>query len=102
MNAIIGLNHFCEVHGPIVLFSTQSIHETRNIQKLGNSVASNLSCSACSSIGSKMVLLSQDKESSIMFVSSEKSFKDAQAHLNIGAVKSLSSEVRSGFILDQM
>ena len=28
MNAIISLCHFCEIHGPSVLFSTQAFHYT--------------------------------------------------------------------------
>lgn len=92
MNAIIAFNHFCEIHGPMVLFSTQSIHETKNIQILSGTAGISNICSACKSIDS-LIFVSQDKESDIMFVSSEKSFKDAQAYLNIGAVKSLSSEV---------
>lgn len=26
MNAILSLSHFCEIHGPTVLFSTQAFH----------------------------------------------------------------------------
>jgi hypothetical protein len=99
MNAIIILNHFCEVHGPQTIFSTQTI---RDKSLLNNNLSSNnsngpssststQSCEACSSVGGNMVFASQDKDSSIMFVSSEKSIfgRDHQNSLKQTALKSL-------------
>lgn len=34
MNAIIALCHFCELHGPSVLFCTQSFHDSDNPQNV--------------------------------------------------------------------
>ena len=81
----------------MVLFSTQSVREFKNIHNLSG-ISTN-PCSACNSIGNKMVLLSKDEESNIMFVSSDKSFKEVKDLLNIGAVRSLSSEVLSNILI---
>lgn len=98
MNAIIILNHFCEVHGPQTIFSTQTIRDRSILSNnSNNNNGSNLSlgsslqtCEACTSVGS-LVFLSQDKDSSMMFVSSEKSLfgKDHQYSLKQTALKSL-------------
>lgn len=101
MNAIIILNHFCEVHGPQTIFSTQTIRDKslltnnnsnnlNNNNNNGSSSNSSQLCEACTSIGN-MVFMSQDKDSSIMFVSSEKSIfgKENQNSLKQTALKSL-------------
>ncbi|KAG5667812.1 hypothetical protein PVAND_015781 [Polypedilum vanderplanki] len=97
MNAIINLNHFCEVHGPQSIFSTQTIRDKSLIQKIslnsnnnnGTSQSQKVVCEGCSSIGDKMVFVSE--ENSIFFVSSEKSIfgKDHQGSLKQTALKSL-------------
>jgi hypothetical protein len=99
MNAIINLNHFCEIHGPQTIFSTQTIRERKNIQTTvnssSNSNSSNNPCAGCGSIGNKQIFMTEDKDSSIMFVSSEKCFfgKDNQSALKTTALRSLSCEV---------
>lgn len=106
MNAIINLNHFCEVHGPQSIFSTQTIRDKSLIQSISSNVNNNNNsngcqqsssskgvCEGCSSIGPKMVFVSE--ENSIYFVSSERSIlgKDHQSSLKQTALKSL-CEVR--------
>ncbi|CAO1442870.1 unnamed protein product [Diamesa hyperborea] len=93
MNGIINLNHFCEIHGPQTIFSTQTIRNDfrKNVPPSGTCQNP---CSACSSIGNKVVLVSQDKESSIMFLSSEKSIFGKEANsLKQAAMRSLSCEI---------
>lgn len=99
MNAIIILNHFCEVHGPQTIFSTQTIRD-RSLLLSGNVNNNNIatsssgtslqSCEACSSV-KNIVFLSQDNDSSIMFVSSEKSIlgREHQNSLKQTALRSL-------------
>ena len=98
MNAIINLNHFCEIHGPQTIFHTQTVRDRQSIQSTVSSSASSSignPCAGCSSIGNKTVFLTEDKDSSITFVSSEKSFfgKENQSALKTTALRSLSCEV---------
>ncbi|CRL07369.1 CLUMA_CG020347, isoform A [Clunio marinus] len=76
MNAIINLNHFCEIHGPQIIFSTQTIRDKSLLNNSSTISSSNVTinsiCSACSSIGNKVLFVSKDNSSSIMFLSSEK------------------------------
>lgn len=97
MNAIVTLNHFCEVHGPQTIFFTQTIRDrsllNSNISSNNNNGSSSNStqfCEACTSV-ENMVFVSQDNDSSIMFVSSEKSVfgKEHQNSLKQTALKSL-------------
>lgn len=41
MNALIALSHFCEVHGPCVVFCTQAIHKTTTLDPLPTPSADN-------------------------------------------------------------
>lgn len=93
MNAIVNLNHFCEIHGPQTIFSTQTMREK---SLLGNSSGSSHINNCCGSIGNKVIFVTEDKDSSIMFVSSEKSIfgKENQNSLKTTALRSLSCEVR--------
>lgn len=66
MNAIINLNHFCEIHGPQTIFSTQTIRDKSIIQNSSLSTSSaNCSngkpniCEGCTSIGTKMIFVSE-------------------------------------------
>ncbi|KAG1463107.1 hypothetical protein G6F56_005362 [Rhizopus delemar] len=44
MNALVALLHFCEVHGPCVVFCTQTIHDEQPVQQ---EVKKSSSCPAC-------------------------------------------------------
>ena len=92
MNAIINLNHFCEVHGPQTIFTTQTVRDKSYIQSSSSNETSSqniLNCQSCSSIGNKLFFVSEDN--SIMFVSSEKSLfgKEHQNALKQAALRSL-------------
>lgn len=99
MNAIVSLNHFCEIHGPQTIFSTQTLREKSTVLSHHSTNVNNSStscCSACGSIGSKVIFMTEDKSSSIMFVSSEKSIfaKENLNSLKTITLRSLSCEVR--------
>lgn len=96
MNAIVNLNHFCEIHGPQTIFSTQTIREKSFLSHHSSNNNITNTCCACGSIGSKVIFLTEDKDSSTMFVSSEKSIfgKEHQSSLKVTCLRSLSCEVR--------
>lgn len=89
MNAIVNLNHFCEIHGPQTIFTTQTVRDRSFIQSSSSNENSSTNCESCSSIGNKMYFVSEDN--SIMFVSSEKSLfgKEHQNALKQAALRSL-------------
>lgn len=92
MNAIINLNNFCEIHGPSTIFSTQTIREKSLLSSSTNS-SSNNNCNGCNSIGNKVVFMTEDRESSITFVSSEKSMFGKDSQNSLITLRSLSCEV---------
>lgn len=97
MNAIINLNHFCEIHGPQTIFSTQTIREKSLIKSfpIQSKISDNGSpCYGCGSIGNKVIFMTEDKESSILFVSSEKSIFGKDSQNSFITLRSLSCEVR--------
>lgn len=93
MNAIINLNVFCEIHGPQTIFSTQTIREKSVLNNSTSNSANNNPCSGCGSIGNKVVFMSEDKDSSIMFVSSEKSIFGKDSQSSLITLRSLSCEI---------
>lgn len=95
MNAIINLNHFCENHGPQTIFTTQTLRDKSLLKSPSGSNSNNNinPCFGCSSIGDKIVFMTEDKDSSIMFVSSEKSIFGKENQNSI-TLRSLSCEVR--------
>lgn len=105
MNAIVTLNVFCEVHGPQVIFTTQTLRDQLLIQskneelkasgaKVTSQDLKNI-CDGCSSIGNAMIYKTEDKETSLLFVSSEKTLfnSDTVTLLKSTAMRSLSCEV---------
>lgn len=101
MNAIITLNHFCDIHGPQVIFTTQTLRDQflidAKIDELKSSTNNDYKspCGGCSSIGNKLIFKTEDKESTILFVSSEKTLFGAEilSLLKSTALRSLSCEV---------
>lgn len=93
MNAVINLNHFCEIHGPITIFSTQTVREKALITNSSNS-SNSTNCYGCG-IGNKTVYLSKEnKDSSILYVSSgEKSIIGKDNQSSLITLRSLSCEV---------
>lgn len=95
MNAIINLNHFCEIHGPQTIFSTQTMRDKSLLNNSTSSISSNNNtpCYGCGSIGNKVIFMTEDKDSSIMFVSSEKSIFGKDNQNSLITLRSLSCEV---------
>lgn len=89
MNAIIAVCHFCEAHGPCVLFCT---HISKDDEFTGSGQL-NGNCSACSSIGSNSTIISKEPNG-IIFCSRESLPNvDANKILKHAAIRSLSCEV---------
>lgn len=107
MNAIITLNHFCDIHGPKVIFTTQTLRDQVLIEskidevKLSKNDDYKSPCGGCSSIGNKLIFKTEDKESTILFVSSEKTLfgSEITTLLKSTALRSLSCEVRRTLLL---
>lgn len=105
MNGIITLNVFCEVHGPQVIFTTQTLRDQLLIKakddelKLSEATVTSSElkniCDGCSSIGNKMIFKTEDKDSTLLFVSSERTLfsYDIVSLLKSTAMRSLSCEV---------
>lgn len=105
MNAVINLNHFCEIHGPATIFSTQTLRDKKLITNTAKASSSTSGqCYGCG-IGNKIVFLSKaDKDSSILFVSSgEKGIigKDNQGQSSLITLRSLSCEVNEQFTCEK-
>jgi folliculin len=108
MNAIITLNHFCDIHGPQVIFTTQTLRDQLLIDSKNDELKSSSNndckspCGGCSSIGNKLIFRSEDKESSLLFVSSEKTLfgSDILSLLKSTALRSLSCEVSFYYHID--
>lgn len=94
MNGIIALCHFCESHGPVHVFCTQTLRDTKiedfNLSEQGQV---NENCSACNSLVSNAIY-SVDKESGATFMSTQNpTISELVTLVKQAAVRSLSSEV---------
>ncbi|XP_049778379.1 folliculin [Schistocerca cancellata] len=119
MNAVISLNHFCELHGPSVLFCTQTFHDTEDdplynaatdeskhkkfygkvnvLNSAADSPASN-SCEACQSFNMQYLgFISNDHENRTSYVSTRHPLHHSIATLvRQACIRSLSCEVSPG------
>ncbi|GFG32811.1 hypothetical protein Cfor_07347 [Coptotermes formosanus] len=112
MNAVISLCHFCELHGPSVLFVTQAFHEPHDpaaepdVQqpKMCYGSASGrcralstnmpVSCEACQSLDPKQKFLCNDHEGRISYLSAQQAIQhDVAALVRQACIRSLSCEV---------
>ncbi|KAL5275518.1 FLCN family protein [Megaselia abdita] len=94
MNGIIGLCNFCESHGPVHVFCTQTLRDTK-IEDFNLSEQSqvNENCSACNSLVSNAIY-SVDKESGATFLSTQNpTIPEIVSLVKQAAIRSLSSEV---------
>ncbi|XP_038223569.1 folliculin [Zerene cesonia] len=90
MNAIIGLCHFCESHGPRPLFCTFTTDDESHTTE---SSKYPVECSGCRSIGAETVLVSKD-DSGIIYCSRESvPNDDVTAFLRQAALRSITCEV---------
>lgn len=124
MNALIALCHFCELHGPSVLFMTQAFHDT-NAQPHGHGDGPNTdmnkreskkcygnienlkakrnfsrsgSCEACHSLSSEQFgFISNDHDGRISYLSTQDATEDDVSDLlRQACFRSLSCEVSPG------
>ncbi|XP_020290798.1 folliculin [Pseudomyrmex gracilis] len=111
MNAVIALCTFCEMHGPKVIFTTQTYrsYDTQNTEKLkfygpkevlrqGNIPLEDGQdeCEGCQSIGS-VKYLSNEHETRTSFLSAQQSLiQDIGSLLKHACIRSLSCEVHPG------
>jgi len=102
MNGIIGLCHFCELHGPVILYHTQTLPTEKKDELIksiqsGASCKSTPTCQACQSLhdDEERVLMSDEEVSS--YVSCEfPPQSELHTALRQAAVRSLSCEVCPG------
>uniref|UniRef100_S4PYA7 Birt-Hogg-Dube-like protein n=1 Tax=Pararge aegeria TaxID=116150 RepID=S4PYA7_9NEOP len=90
MNAIIGMCHFCEAHGPRPLFCTFSTDdETHTTEASKHTVQ----CSGCTSIGPDTVFVSRE-DNGVIFCSRESvPNNDVTAFLRQAALRSITCEM---------
>ncbi|OXU20346.1 hypothetical protein TSAR_000051 [Trichomalopsis sarcophagae] len=111
MNAVIALCSFCEMHGPKVIFTTQTYRsfDNQNTEKLkfygpkevlrqAQALFSELqpNCEGCHSLGN-LKYLSNEHETRTSFLSAQQSLmQDIRALLKHACIRSLSCEVHPG------
>ncbi|XP_059621212.1 folliculin [Phlebotomus argentipes] len=98
MNAVIALCHFCELHGPLAIFCTQTLRETRLSDVLCTKKGDLLSkkCSACTSLDDSMVFMTKDEAGQAKFVSSQQPvIGDVIPLVKQAAFRSLSCEINN-------
>lgn len=95
MNAIVGLCHFCEAHGPRPLFCTFATDEEKHTTE---SSKCSVQCSGCTSLGPETVLVSRDGDGTIYCSRESVPNPDVTAFLRQAAIRSITCEA-SLFIL---
>lgn len=90
MNAIIGLCHFCEAHGPRPLFCTFTTDDESHTKE---SSKSTVECTGCSSLGSETIYVSRDEDGTIFCSRESVVNADVTAFLRQAAVRSITCEV---------
>lgn len=91
MNAIVGLCHFCEAHGPRPLFCTFTTDDEAHTKE---SSKSSVQCSGCTSLGADTVLVSRDTDGTIFCSRESVPNGDVTAFLRQAALRSITCEVR--------
>lgn len=89
MNAIVGLCHFCEAHGPRPLFCTFTTDDekiTTESSKL------TVQCNGCTSLGPETVYVTRD-EATIFCSRESVPNSDVTAFLRQSAIRSITCEV---------
>lgn len=90
MNAIVGLCHFCEAHGPRPLFCTFSTDDEIHTTESSNCA---VQCSGCTSVGPETVLVSRDGDGTIFCSRESVPNADVTAFLRQAALRSITCEV---------
>ncbi|XP_013146757.1 PREDICTED: folliculin [Papilio polytes] len=90
MNAIIGLCHFCEAHGPRPLFCTFTTDDENHTTE---SSKSSVQCSGCTSLGPETVLVSREDDGTIYCSRESVPNAGVNTFLRQAAVRSITCEV---------
>lgn len=90
MNAVVALCHFCESHGPRVVFCTQVFKEDK-ITTRENPIDTN--CPACTSIGIVKTFITKDKNGIVYCSKQIPSTETLEGLLKHACIRSLSCEV---------
>ncbi|CAH0398877.1 unnamed protein product [Chilo suppressalis] len=90
MNAVIGLCHFCEAHGPRPLFCTFTTDDENHTKESSKQA---VKCTGCTSLGPETILVSKDDDGTF-FCSRESVLNaDVTAFLRQAAIRSITCEV---------
>ncbi|CAH2090839.1 unnamed protein product [Euphydryas editha] len=90
MNAIVGLCHFCEAHGPRPLFCTFSTDDESHTTASSSCA---VQCSGCTSVGAETVLVSRDDDGTIFCSRESVPNADVTGFLRQAALRSITCEV---------
>ncbi|KAG7295801.1 hypothetical protein JYU34_020856 [Plutella xylostella] len=90
MNAIVGLCHFCEAHGPRPVFCTFTTDDEGHTTESANSTPQ---CTGCRSLGPETVLVTRDEDGSIYCSRESVPNAEVTAFLRQAAVRSITCEV---------
>ncbi|KOB67072.1 Birt-Hogg-Dube-like protein, partial [Operophtera brumata] len=89
MNAIVGLCHFCEAHGPRPVFCTFT---TDNEEHTTESSKCTVQCHGCTSLGPETVLVSKDDDGTIFCSRETVPNTDVTSFLRQAAIRSITCE----------
>lgn len=90
MNAIVGLCHFCEAHGPRPLFCTFTTDNDKNTTE---SSRASVQCSGCTSLGAETVFVSREDDGTIYCSRESVPNADVTSFLRQAAIRSITCEV---------
>ncbi|XP_026733902.1 folliculin [Trichoplusia ni] len=90
MNAIVGLCHFCEAHGPRPLFCTFTTDHDKHTTE---SSKSGVQCSGCTSLGPETVYVSREEDGTIYCSRETVPNPDVTSFLRQAAIRSITCEV---------
>ncbi|KAI8426032.1 hypothetical protein MSG28_005005 [Choristoneura fumiferana] len=90
MNAIVGICHFCEAHGPRPLFCTFTTDDEQHTTETSKCTAQ---CSGCTSLGAETVLVSRDDDGTIYCSRESVPNTEVMAFLRQAAIRSITCEV---------
>lgn len=90
MNAIVGLCHFCEAHGPRPVFCTFTTDNESHTTEAANTATQ---CTGCKSLGPKTVLVTRDDHGTIYCSRESVPNADVTAFLRQAAIRCITCEV---------
>lgn len=99
MNAIVGLCHFCEAHGPRPVFCTFT---TDNEEHTTESSKCTVQCNGCTSLGPETVLVSKDDDGTIFCSRETVPNADVTSFLRQAAIRSITCEVSGVYFLNKL